>query len=184
MRTPASSLLLALLDRGELPSTSAGKTGIPFETAASTTVGDSNPLLDEALGQIKYRQWARAQWALERLAGEKRVSEAAQYLAEVRAVRRCLRQLEKWPRDASLYLELGRLYFGLELGDGALEAFSRAADLQPDLALAHHLLALEYLYRGNRAAARRECEWAHAIDPELPSFADLEREFEHVEATA
>src|SRR3990172_7816555 len=109
MSARTSSLLLTLLGRGGPPSSSAMGTNAPLVPEASNAVVDANPLLDEALGQIKYRQWARAQRALEQLAAGKRVSEAAQYLGEVRAVRRCLRQIEKRPRDASLYLELGRL---------------------------------------------------------------------------
>ncbi|MHB1007508.1 MAG: hypothetical protein ACYC3S_17980 [Chloroflexota bacterium] len=73
-------------------------------------------------------------------------------MAEVRAVRRLLRQIEKRPRDDTLYLELGRLYLRLELGNEALEAFTRVTEMQPDLALAYHFRALEYLYRGKKAA--------------------------------
>ncbi|MHB1005015.1 MAG: tetratricopeptide repeat protein [Chloroflexota bacterium] len=153
-------------------------------TLDKLATANASTLLEEAMGHIRQRRWGSAQRSLERLGGERPGSEPTELIAEVRAIRRCLRQLEKRPREAILHVELGRLYFGLELGDDALASFSRAAELEPDLAIAHHLLALEYLYRGNRAAARRECEWAHALEPDLPSFTDLLREFEHVEATA
>lgn len=145
---------------------------------------ETDPLFEEALGHIQKREWGRAQRALEQYVRGDSLREATQYLAEVRAVRRCLRQIEKWPRDASRHLELGRLCFGLELGDVALEALSRAVALKPDLAVAYHLLALEYLYRGNKAAARKECERAHALDVSLPSFSELEGQMQRIESAA
>lgn len=136
------------------------------------------PLLEEALGHIREHQWGRAQRALERaVRADGHNREAGQYLSEVRAVRRCLRQLEKWPRDASLHLDLGRLYFGLELGDEALVSLLRAVELNPDLPHAHHLLAMEYLYRGEGESARHHSRRAHQLKLSLPDFEALQREF-------
>ena len=173
-----------ILSREGVAKGESGPTAVEAGLGPLPEDGAADSKLSEALAHIRERRWGPAQRVLEEAVRRGQSGDAGKYLAEVRAIRRCLRQLERRPRDAILHVELGRLYFGLELGDDALASFSRAVELQPDLAVAHHLLALEYLYRGNRAVARRECEWAHAIEPELPSFADLEREFEHIEATA
>lgn len=140
--------------------------------------------LAEALELLRARQWASAQRLLEEIARRERTAEVAQYLAEVRAVRRYLRQLVKWPRDASLHLELGWLYFGLELGGEALESFDRAAELNPNLASAYYGMALEHLFRDEVAAARRASAIAHDLNPEFSSFGELQDTFERADRNA
>jgi tetratricopeptide (TPR) repeat protein len=99
--------------------------------------------------------------------------EAECYLEEVRAVRRYLRQLDKYPRDARLHLELGMLYFKLELGNEALQEWSRAVELEPELAQAHYCLGVEYYFRGQMEESRQSCEKTNHLDPSLPTFEDL-----------
>ena len=134
--------------------------------------------LAAALSYVEGHRWAEAQRTLETLLRSGRNPQAEQYLAEIRAIRRCLRQLRKWSRDASLHLELGWLYFGLELGGDAAQAFGQAVALEPKLASAHYGLALEYLFEGKVAAARRASARACALNNELPSFGELERTLE------
>ena len=103
--------------------------------------------------------------------------EALQLLDDVRAVRRCLRQLDRWPRDPQLHLELGRRYFSLELGDAALDALSQAVALQSDLAEGHVYLALEYLFRGEHELACRCWERAKELNASLPAFDVVREQF-------
>jgi len=98
--------------------------------------------------------WARAQRLLEDVTRRDHDRELRSYLEEVRAVRRAQRQLMRRPRDAALHIELGRLYFGLELGDQAAAEFSRAIELEPTLVDGHFYLALEYMFRGEEKASR------------------------------
>jgi tetratricopeptide (TPR) repeat protein len=151
-------------------------------SSMSYVASDSQPLLIQALEHIKERRWAEAQRALEVLLNSRRNAEAERYLAEVRSIRRCLRQLRRWTRDALLHSQLGWLYFGLELGGEAAAAFERAVELDPGLAEAHHGLALEYLFQNKVAAARRASAQAHALNPELPSFAEVQRALERAGA--
>ncbi|MHB1413734.1 MAG: hypothetical protein ACYC1C_00630 [Chloroflexota bacterium] len=138
----------------------------------------AQPPVAQALEHIRERRWAEAQRILEALLRADKSPEAKQYLLEVRSIRRCLRQLRKWPRDADLHLQLGWLYFGLELGSEAAAAFERAVELDPELASAYHGLALEYLFEGKVAAARRASAQACALSDELPTFGELERTLE------
>jgi len=130
--------------------------------------------LQTGLWHIRHREWGRAQRALEEIVRRDAKCEAGAYLAEVRAVRRCLRQLSRWPRDPQLHLELGRLYFGLELGDEALHEFKQVVQIEPGLAEGHFYLAVEYLFRGDEEAARGACERARQLNPDLPSYDVLE----------
>ena len=77
------------------------------------------------------------------------------------------------PRDATLHLELGRLYFGLELGDQAAAEFRKAIELEPTLAEAHFHLALEHLFRGEEEASRERLARAAELRPEVPSYETL-----------
>ncbi|MHB1415623.1 MAG: tetratricopeptide repeat protein [Chloroflexota bacterium] len=144
----------------------------------------SDPLLEEAMGYVSARQWGRAQQLLERGIREGRSGDFGVYLSEVRAIRRCERQLRKWPRDETLYLELGRRYFALDLGEEALSEFSRAIELNPGLAEAHHALALEYLFENNEEAACHAATKANELDPSLPTFAALQEALAEAEAEA
>jgi len=130
--------------------------------------------LQKGLWYVRRREWGRAQRALEELVRRDAECEAGAYLAEVRAVRRCLRQLNRRPRDPQLHLELGRLYFGLELGDEALHEFKQVVQIEPSLAEGHFYLAVEYLFRGDEEAARGACERARQLNPDLPSYDVLE----------
>lgn len=154
--------------------------GSPSDGASSFQSG-ADSTVTEAQALIRDREWAMAQRVLEGSVRHGLSSEGRQYLSEVQAVRRCMRQLNKWPRDAMLHLQLGWLYFRLELGDEALAAFSDAAKLDPDLAEAYYGLALEHLFRDEVAAARRAEARAHDLDPLLPSFAELQHTFERAD---
>lgn len=131
--------------------------------------------LERGLRHIRRQEWGRAQRVLEDMVRTSPGCEASAYLSEVRAVRRCLRRLRRWPRDAQTHLELGRLYFGLELGDEALREFRQVVELDPNIAEGHFLLALEYLFRGDDAAARQCCQQALRLKADLPSYEDLRR---------
>jgi tetratricopeptide (TPR) repeat protein len=130
--------------------------------------------LEMCLGYVRRHDWGRAQRGLDELVRLEPKGEGAAYLSEVRAIRRCQRQLARRPRDPHLHLELGRLYFGLELGDDALHEFEQAVKVEPELAEGHFYLAVEYLFRDDDAAAREACGRARELNPELPSFEDLE----------
>ncbi len=119
--------------------------------------------------------WARAQRLLEDVTRQNRDRELLSYLEEVRSVRRTQRQLMRRPRDAALHVELGRLLFGLELGDQAAAEFSRAIELEPTLAEAHFYLALEYVFRDEEHAARESLSRAAELRPEVPSYETLLR---------
>ncbi len=131
----------------------------------------------EALAQVEeligHENWARAQRLLEDVTRRDRDRELLSYLDEVRAVRRTQRQLKRRPRDASLHVELGRLYFGLELGDQAAAEFSRAIELEPTLAEAHFYLALEHLFRDEEQASRESLARVARLRPEVPSYEAL-----------
>lgn len=133
----------------------------------------ADPRLEPGLRFISRRQWGRAQRALEELARQDQRCEASAYLAEIRAVRRCLRQLNRRPRDALLHLELGRLYFGLELADEALHEFEQAVQIEPTLAEGHFYLAVEYLFRDEVEAARGALERARELNPSLPDYRTI-----------
>ena len=96
----------------------------------------------------------------------------------MRAVRRQLRVLAKWPRDVPAHLALGRAYFELDLGPDAEHAFAQARRLAPEAPAPHVLLTLEYVYRGDLAAAERSHAAAQARGADLPPlatiFADLQ----------
>ena len=143
-------------------------------TAESQAVDDIDPQLERGLVHIQQYQWSRAQRALEEAIRHDQSGEAKAYLADVRAVRRHLRQLDRWPRDPLLHLQLGRLYFGLELGDRALEEFRRVVQLDPEMAEGHFHLALEHLFRGEEEQARHAAKIANDLNPELPSYEALE----------
>jgi tetratricopeptide (TPR) repeat protein len=129
--------------------------------------------LAEAEWLIGREDWARAQRLLEGVTRRDRDRELLSYLEEVRAVRRALRQLTRRPRDASLRVELGRLYFGLELGEQAAREFRRAIELEPTLAEAHFHLALEHLFQDDEEASRAALARAAALRPDVPSYDTL-----------
>jgi tetratricopeptide (TPR) repeat protein len=156
----------------------------PTETAFLTKDTDgteapvSNHFLVEALAHIQVCQWGRAQRSLYQAERDDPSGEAHQYLDEVRAIRRCLRHLEQYPRDVQFHLQLGVLFFQLELGDEALRAWGRAVELDPDLAEGHFYLALEYYFRGDLDKARQHCEQASLLNPALPTFEELQKRIE------
>lgn len=131
--------------------------------------------LAQAEGLVGREDWARAQRLLEDVTRRDRDRELASYLEEVRAVRRTQRQLVRRPRDAALRVELGRLYFGLELGDQAATEFRRAIELEPTLAEAHFYLALEHLFRDDEEASRKSLARAAELRPDVPSYETLLR---------
>lgn len=89
----------------------------------------------------------------------------------VRAARRQLRVLRKWPRDVPAQVALGRCYFELGLGAAAEALFRRVLDLAPTEAAAPYFLALEYAYRGEWAVAEGYYAQASALAPDPPPSA-------------
>ncbi len=148
---------------------------VPEQANPPADGSSSDLLVQEALRQIGQKKWGRAQQALERAVGSGDCEAVRGYLADVRAVRRCLRQIGKWPRDPGLHLELGRLYFSLELGDDAQREWQCAVELDPGFAEGYYYLALEYLYREDEEKARQTCQRAHDLNPSLPTFDELQR---------
>lgn len=118
-------------------------------------------------------RWGQAQRALERAARAAPGGPVAADLTSIRAVRRQLRVLAKWPRDAAAQLALGRAYFDLGLGADAEQAFRRAVALAPAEPAGHVFLTLEYAYRGDLAAAERRHAAAQARGAGLPPLASL-----------
>jgi tetratricopeptide (TPR) repeat protein len=135
--------------------------------------GTTAQTLAQAAELIGREDWARAQRLLEDATRRNPDKEIASYLEEVRAVRRTRRRLARWPRDAALRTDLGRLYFGLELGDQAAMELRRAIELEPTSAEAHFYLALEHLFREEEAISREHLARAAALRPDVPSYETL-----------
>src|SRR5918997_5544650 len=77
------------------------------------------------------QQWNRAQRALELAVRADPAGPASADLASVRAVRRQLRLLQKWPRDAQALVALGQANMELELGAAAEQAYRQAIAVAP-----------------------------------------------------
>jgi len=127
---------------------------------------------EQGLRLAAAHRWNLAQRELERATRAATHEVVAADLASVRAVRRQLRVLQKWPRDVPAHLALGRCYFELGLGADAEATFRRVLTLAPDEPAAPYFLALEYAFRGERSVAEGYYDRARALAPELPSFAD------------
>lgn len=156
------------------------KTGVRPESG-SEHVTRQGPLTPEASAEalaqaealVSREDWARAQRLLDDATRRGGDRELLSYLEEVRAVRRAQRQILRRPRDGALHTELGRLYFGLELGDQAAEEFRRAIALEPKLAEAHFYLALEYLFEDEEEASRVQLKRAAELRSDVPSYETL-----------
>jgi tetratricopeptide (TPR) repeat protein len=142
------------------------------------------PHHQQGLVHARAHRWHWAQRELELAVRTRPASPAQADLESVRAVRRQLRRLQKWPRDAQAYLALGRAYFELELGAEAEHAWQQALALAPQEPAAYYLLAFEYLYRRATAEAERVYAQAQALAPELPSFAAFLADWHALEAEA
>jgi tetratricopeptide (TPR) repeat protein len=127
---------------------------------------------EEGLRLAAAHRWNHAQRALERATRAVADGPAAADLASVRAVRRQLRVLQKWPRDVPAHLALGRSYFELGLGEDAEATFRRVLILAPEEPAAPYFLALEYAFRGAWGVAEDHYARARTLAPELPPFAD------------
>ncbi len=128
--------------------------------------------------------WHWAQRELELAVRTRPASPAQADLESVRAVRRQLHLLQKWPRDAQAYVALGRAYFELELGAEAEHAWQQALALAPHDPAAYYLLAFEYLYRGAPTEAEQVYGQAQALAPELPPFAAFVADWQALAAEA
>jgi tetratricopeptide (TPR) repeat protein len=151
---------LRLVPRREEP------TDLPEAPATAQTLAQAEALVGR-------EDWARAQRLLEEAIRRDHDPELISYLEDVRGVRRAQRRLLRRPRDASLHVELGRLYFGLELGDQAAAELRRAIEIEPTLVDAHFYLALEHLFRDEEEASRKCLARAAALRPEVPSYETL-----------
>jgi tetratricopeptide (TPR) repeat protein len=145
------------------------------ESLSGTAGLTSSRSLAAVVDLIQREDWARAQRLLEEVIRQEPDDELSVYLGEVRAVRRTLRQLRRRPRDATLHLELGRLYFGLELGEQAEAEFKRVVTLESTLPEGHFCLALEYLFRDDEFSSRQSHARAVELRPDLPTFESLRR---------
>ncbi len=159
-----------------LPAPAPGASPLPEECR--------EPHHQQGLVHARAHRWHWAQRELEQAVRTRSASPAQADLESVRAVRRQLRLLQKWPRDAHAYLALGRAYFELELGTEAEHAWQQALALAPQEPAAYYLLAFEYLYRGAPAEAERVYAQAQALSPELPSFAAFLADWHALEAEA
>lgn len=147
--------------------------GIPPRELVPTPAAPLAPHHRRGLELARARRWSHAQRELELAARAEPVGPAVEDLASVRAARRQLRLLAKWPRDPGLYVALGRAYLELELGEEAEGAFRRAIALAPEEPAAHFYLALEYAYRGACGEAASAYARAQALADGLPPFAEF-----------
>lgn len=146
------------------------------EARGEAAVGSLSPLAphhEEGLRLAAAHRWNWAQRELERAISTATDESAAADLASVREVRRQLRMLHKWPRDAPAHVALGRAYMDLDLGPEAEAAFLRAIALAPTAPTAYVHLALEYAFRGELTAAERAYDRARVLRADLPPFAVL-----------
>jgi hypothetical protein len=97
-----------------------------------------------------------------RAAGE---ADATEFLDTLRAIRRGLKVVRRWPRDAHVHLALAQAYFLADAGTSATREASEALRLDPSLGEAHALLGLESHYRGERARAAEAWERARHLAP-------------------
>ena len=127
----------------------------------------------EARRHIKRRAWGHSQRALEEAARRDPDCPAAQDLKSVRIIRRALHRVARWPSDVETHLDLGRAYFDLDLGDDALGEFVLVQHLAPRRYEGFALATLEYLYRGEYAAAMAAWQRAQNLRADLPGFEDV-----------
>jgi len=120
---------------------------------------------------VRAHRWNWAQRELERAVRANTDGPARDDLVSVRAVRRHLRILAKWPRDAVVHLELGRCYMELDLGEDAEWAFQWAITLAPRDPAGYYYLALEYCYRGADAEAERVYAEVRSLVETAPPFS-------------
>lgn len=151
------------------------------EATARATVAPETPATDgtldaahaRGLAMARSHRWNWAQRELERAVRERPNGPAVEDLNSVRAVRRQLRILQKWPRDGAVYLHPGRVYMELGLGEDAERAFRQATKLAPKVPAGYFFLAMEYAYRREFAAAEDMYVRARALDEGLPPFHAL-----------
>lgn len=160
----------------------------PAEQSLSRAVHADAPALcdphyEQGLSMARAHRWNWAQRELECAARDHPTSPAQDDLISVRAVRRQLRVLQKWPRDAQAYLRLGQAYMELELGEDAEEAFRQVSVLAPEEPAAYYFLALEYAYRGAVADAERIYAQARALAPDLPPWSAILADWQELPAS-
>lgn len=127
----------------------------------------------DARRQIKRRAWGYAQRTLEEASRVEADGAATLDLLSVRAIRRALRRLSRWPSDVDSHLDLGRAYFDLDLGEDALAEFHLVQRLAPGRYEGYALASLEYLYRGDYGIAVSTWARALALHPELPPLDEV-----------
>ncbi|MBV9359535.1 MAG: hypothetical protein JO023_28835, partial [Chloroflexi bacterium] len=97
-----------------------------------------------------------------RAAGE---SDATEFLDTLRAIRRGLKVVHRWPRDAHAHLALAQAYFLADAGTSATSEAAETLRLDPSLGEAHALIGLESSYRGERERAAVAWERARLLAP-------------------
>ncbi len=79
------------------------------------------------------------------------------------AIEQYQRAVEAEPNNADKYMELGAAYYIAHRWDDALQAFEKAAQLQPDLGHAHYYLGVLYAARGDRTRAEKELDTVRKV---------------------
>jgi len=74
--------------------------------------------------------------------------------------------LEKYPRNASAYNELGDIFFDTGRRGEALECWKKAVEIRPEFAEAHNNLAVYYSHQGPTELAIKEIELAVKYGPD------------------
>ena len=155
------------------PGAGPGGSDVPARAAPPVPPAEAprEPHHRQGLCWAQSQQWNRAQRALELAVRADPAGPAGADPASVRAVRRQLRLLAKWPRDAQALVALGQAYMELELGAAAEQAYRQAIAVAPAEPAAYVGLALEYAYRGAWAEAERAYAQAQALGAGLPPLA-------------
>ncbi|MBI2940476.1 MAG: hypothetical protein HYY04_08570 [Chloroflexi bacterium] len=167
-------------DAGELPAGAAAEEPVGAPEPEVTTDDRWREYHQHGLEAARNKRWNWAQRQLEQAIRLAPGSQAREDLETVRTARRCLRLLEKRPRDAATHLLLGRCYFELDMGEDAERQFRRANVLSPGEPAPYYFLALEYCYRGALEEAEKAYQQAAALAEDLPPFSALLAEYQHL----
>ncbi|MGB8645121.1 MAG: tetratricopeptide repeat protein [Anaerolineae bacterium] len=79
-------------------------------------------------------------------------------LTPSQAIEQYQRAVEMEPNSADKYMELGAAYYIAHRWDDAIQAFEKAAQLQPDLGHVHYYLGVLYAAKGDKARAQKELD--------------------------
>ncbi len=110
--------------------------------------------------------------------------DATEFLDTLRVIRRGMKVVRRWPRDAHAHLALAQAYFLANAGTSATREAIEALRLDPSLGEAHALMGMEALYRGERERAveawnqatqlESSGDWLRALEAALAPSTDGE----------